>query len=50
MIHVGQNAPDFTASGYLNGKVVNTRISDYLGKWVLPCFYPGDFDDLPAGP
>ena len=43
MIHVGQKAPDFTASGYLNGKFVNTKLSDYLGKWVLLCFYPGDF-------
>jgi alkyl hydroperoxide reductase subunit AhpC len=20
-----------------------TRLSDYLGKWVVLCFYPGDF-------
>jgi len=43
MIKVGQKAPDFTAPGYHNGAFVNVKLSDYLGKWVLLCFYPGDF-------
>ena len=43
MIMVGQKAPDFSAPGYHNGKFVNIKLSDYLGKWVLLCFYPGDF-------
>ncbi len=43
MIKVGQKAPDFTAPGYQNGKFINIKLSDYLGKWVLLCFYPGDF-------
>jgi peroxiredoxin (alkyl hydroperoxide reductase subunit C) len=43
MIHVGSKAPDFTAPGYHKGKFVNVRLSDFLGKWVLLCFYPGDF-------
>lgn len=43
MIRVGQKAPDFSASGYQQGKFVNVKLSDYLGKWVLLCFYPGDF-------
>jgi AhpC/TSA family len=43
MIQVGRKAPDFTAPGYLKGKFVNVKLSDYLGKWVLLCFYPGDF-------
>ncbi len=43
MIRVGQKAPDFTASGYQQGKFVNVRLYEYLGKWVLLCFYPGDF-------
>ena len=43
MIKVGKKAPDFTAPGYLSGKFINTKLSDYLGKWVLLCFYPGDF-------
>lgn len=43
MIMVGQKAPDFTAPGYQQGKFINVKLSDYLGKWVLLCFYPGDF-------
>jgi peroxiredoxin (alkyl hydroperoxide reductase subunit C) len=43
MIKVGQKAPDFTAPAYLNGKFVNVKLSEYLGKWVVLCFYPGDF-------
>ncbi len=43
MIKVGQKAPDFTASAYYNGKFVKVKLSEYLGKWVLLCFYPGDF-------
>jgi hypothetical protein len=43
MIQVGQKAPDFIAPGYHKGKFVNIKLSDYLGKWTLLCFYPGDF-------
>ena len=43
MIMVGQKAPDFTAPGYQKGEFINIKLSDYLGKWVLLCFYPGDF-------
>lgn len=43
MIKVGQKAPDFSAPAYLNGKFVNINLSEYLGKWVVLCFYPGDF-------
>ena len=43
MIQVGQKAPDFIAPGYHKGKFVNSKLSDYLGKWTLLCFYPGDF-------
>lgn len=43
MIKVGQKAPDFTAPAYHLGKFVNVKLSDYLGKWVVLCFYPGDF-------
>ena len=43
MIMVGQKVPDFTAPGFHNGEFVNVKLSDYLGKWVLLCFYPGDF-------
>lgn len=43
MIKVGQKAPDFVAPAYLKGKFINVKLSDYLGKWVSLCFYPGDF-------
>jgi peroxiredoxin (alkyl hydroperoxide reductase subunit C) len=43
MIKVGQKAPDFTAPAYHNGKFIDIKLSEYLNKWVLLCFYPGDF-------
>jgi hypothetical protein len=43
MITVGKKAPDFTAPAYQRGKFVNVKLSEYLGKWVILCFYPGDF-------
>lgn len=43
MIKVGGKAPDFTSPAYLKGKFVQVKLSDYLGKWVVLCFYPGDF-------
>jgi peroxiredoxin (alkyl hydroperoxide reductase subunit C) len=43
MIKVGQKAPDFIAPAYYKGKFVNVKLSEYLGKWVVLCFYPGDF-------
>lgn len=43
MIKVGKPAPDFTASAFYKGKFVDVSLSDYKGKWVLLCFYPGDF-------
>lgn len=43
MIKVGKPAPDFTAPAFHKGKFFNVSLSEYLGKWVLLCFYPGDF-------
>jgi AhpC/TSA family len=43
MIQVGKKAPDFTAPAYFNGGFTTINLSDYLGKWVVLCFYPGDF-------
>ena len=40
---VGAKAPDFTAPAYYKGEFTTVKLSDYLGKWVLLCFYPGDF-------
>jgi peroxiredoxin (alkyl hydroperoxide reductase subunit C) len=43
MVKVGKKVPDFVAPAYHKGKFVNVKLSEYLGKWVLLCFYPGDF-------
>lgn len=40
---VGQKAPDFTAPAYYRGGFTSVKLSDFAGKWVLLCFYPGDF-------
>ena len=40
---VGQKAPDFQAPTYHMGKFGTIKLSESLGKWVLVCFYPGDF-------
>ncbi|MBD3289197.1 redoxin domain-containing protein [candidate division KSB1 bacterium] len=43
MIKVGQKAPDFVAPAYFNKNFIDVKLSNYLGKWVVLCFYPGDF-------
>lgn len=43
MIQVGKPAPDFVAPAYYKGKFTSVKLSDYLGKWVVLCLYPGDF-------
>jgi peroxiredoxin (alkyl hydroperoxide reductase subunit C) len=40
---VGKPAPDFEASAFYKGGFENIKLSKYKGKWVLLCFYPGDF-------
>ena len=40
---VGAKAPDFEAPAYQGGSFGQVKLSDYLGKWVVLCFYPGDF-------
>jgi hypothetical protein len=40
---VGQKAPDFTAPSYYKGTFTPVSLSDFAGKWILLCFYPGDF-------
>lgn len=40
---VGAKAPDFQAPAYHRGKFTTVKLADYAGKWVLLCFYPGDF-------
>jgi len=40
---VGKPAPDFEANAFINGTFSNVKLSDYKGKWISLCFYPGDF-------
>jgi peroxiredoxin (alkyl hydroperoxide reductase subunit C) len=41
---VGPPAPDFEAIAYVEGKGMQTvKLSDHKGKWIVLCFYPGDF-------
>jgi peroxiredoxin (alkyl hydroperoxide reductase subunit C) len=40
---VGKPAPDFEASAYVDGTFKNITLSEFKGKWVVLCFYPGDF-------
>lgn len=42
-IMVGRKAPDFTAPAYQAGEFTQVKLSDHLGKWIVLCFYPGDF-------
>lgn len=43
MINVGTKAPEFEAAAYKDGTFTKVKLSDYAGKWVMLCFYPGDF-------
>ena len=40
---VGKPAPDFELTGFFGSGFKNFRLSDYKGKWIVVCFYPGDF-------
>jgi peroxiredoxin (alkyl hydroperoxide reductase subunit C) len=43
MARVGQPAPDFEANAFVVDHFATVKLSDYKGKWVVLCFYPGDF-------
>lgn len=40
---VGKPAPDFELAALVGGGFKNIKLSDYKGKWIVICFYPGDF-------
>ena len=42
-VMVGQEAPDFETNAFVKGGFKKIKLSDYRGKWVVLCFYPGDF-------
>lgn len=43
MIQVGKPAPDFVSPAYHKGEFTSVKLSEHLGKWIVLCFYPGDF-------
>lgn len=44
LARVGQEALDFEANAFIAGKgFAPVKLSDYKGKWLVLCFYPGDF-------
>ena len=41
---VGKEAPDFEANAFIPGVGFETvKLSKFKGKWLVLCFYPGDF-------
>jgi peroxiredoxin (alkyl hydroperoxide reductase subunit C) len=40
---VGKPAPDFELTAFHEGGFKPVRLSDHKGKWIVICFYPGDF-------
>jgi hypothetical protein len=44
LARVGGEAIDFEATAYIEGQGFQpVRLSDYRGKWIVLCFYPGGF-------
>jgi len=43
MVKLGKPAPLFEAPAFYKGEFTNINLEDYKGKWVVLCFYPGDF-------
>ncbi len=44
LARVGKEAPDFEANAFVAGVGFKpVKLSDYKGKWIVVCFYPGDF-------
>ena len=44
LARVGKEAIDFEANAFVAGEGFKpVKLSDYKGKWIVLCFYPGDF-------
>jgi peroxiredoxin (alkyl hydroperoxide reductase subunit C) len=44
LARVGKEAIDFEASAFIAGEGFKpVKLSYYKGKWIILCFYPGDF-------
>jgi hypothetical protein len=43
-VQVGKEAIDFEATAFIKGFGFKpVKLSDFKGKWIVLCFYPGDF-------
>ncbi len=42
-MRVSKKAPVFKAKAFYKGAIQEFNLEDYKGKWVVLCFYPGDF-------
>jgi alkyl hydroperoxide reductase subunit AhpC len=40
---VTKKAPSFSGMAFHQGKYKKVSLEDYRGKWLVLCFYPGDF-------
>lgn len=40
---IGRSAPGFKAPAFHKGEVTSIDLEKLRGKWVVLCFYPGDF-------
>lgn len=40
---IGRPAPEFSAQAFYNKGFRDIKLADYVGKWRLLIFYPGDF-------
>lgn len=44
LARVGGPAVDFEANAFVEGEGFKpVKLSDHKGKWIVLCFYPGDF-------
>ncbi len=44
LARVGSEAIDFEATAFVaDAGFKPVKLSDYKGKWIVICFYPGDF-------
>jgi len=44
LARVGKEAIDFEATAFVRDVGFKpVKLSDYKGKWIVLCFYPGDF-------
>ncbi|XP_063722890.1 peroxiredoxin-2-like [Symsagittifera roscoffensis] len=42
-VQISKPAPDFTATGIVNGQIREVKLKDYSGKYLIIVFYPADF-------